>query len=86
MQPLAHNTCALPVVSQEQMQNRKETMQTVKVDNPGVTIRRPYQPPGRYFAYNWRNGSRREFKEAEESWLMNKSCPLMTPLQRLRMG
>lgn len=57
---------------------------TVKTDNPGNTIRRQFLNPARYICGAWRGGRRRDFKIANELYLQNPSCPVVTPLSKLR--
>lgn len=59
-------------------------MQSVKVDSPHATIRARYRNPTKYIGSAWRGGMRRDFNIGMRLWLDNPSCPLVTPLMKLR--
>ena len=58
-------------------------MQTVKVDDPGLTIRKQFRDPN-YIAANYKGGNRRDEQEARRQYYANRSCPVMTPYNLFR--
>ena len=57
-------------------------MQTVPVDSEHVTIRRKYQTPSRWIAYNYLPNRRLNYERL--LYLKNPSCPVMSRFNAAR--